>query len=227
VEDRAGLYRSELAQISEPVLVIADNASSEAQVRSLLPGTGPHKVLVTSRHILAGLNARLIDVTILEEEAAIGLLDAALQTGRPGDDRITDGPAAAGRLAHECGGLPLALQITAALLKADPALTTSELAQELAAESDRLERLQYDDGSGPGVASVKAAFELSYHRLEQIPARVFRLLPINPGPYVSTATAAALADLPVIEVRRVLGGGVGPGAPGRDCSRRHGPVANA
>ena len=39
-EDRAGLYRSALAQVTDPVLVIADNASSEAQVRLLLPGPG-------------------------------------------------------------------------------------------------------------------------------------------------------------------------------------------
>ena len=70
-EERAGLYRSVLAQIGEPVLVIADNASSEAQVRPLLPGTGPHKVLVTSRHTLAGLGARLVDVTVLDEEAVV------------------------------------------------------------------------------------------------------------------------------------------------------------
>ena len=62
VEERAALYRSVLAQIADPVLVIADNASSEAQVKPLLPGTGPHKVLVTSRHTLAGLGARLVDV---------------------------------------------------------------------------------------------------------------------------------------------------------------------
>ena len=82
VEERAGLYRSVLAQFSEPVLVIADNASAEAQVRPLLPGAGPHKVLVTSRHTLAGLDARLVDVTILGEEAAIALLDRVL-AGRP------------------------------------------------------------------------------------------------------------------------------------------------
>jgi Tetratricopeptide repeat len=39
-EQRAGLYRSVLAQIGEPVLVVTDNASSEAQVRPLLPGPG-------------------------------------------------------------------------------------------------------------------------------------------------------------------------------------------
>ena len=53
-EERAGLYRSALAQINDPVLIIADNASSEAQVRPLLPGPGPHRVVVTSRHTLAG-----------------------------------------------------------------------------------------------------------------------------------------------------------------------------
>jgi hypothetical protein len=83
VEERAGLYRSVLAQISEPVLVIADNASTEAQVRPLLPGAGPHKVLVTSRHTLAGLGARLVDVTVLDDAAAIDLLDIALRAARP------------------------------------------------------------------------------------------------------------------------------------------------
>ena len=76
-EERAGLYRSVLAEIPEPVLVIADNASSEAQVRPLLPGIGPHKVVVTSRHTLAGLGARLLDVTVLDEETAVALLEAA------------------------------------------------------------------------------------------------------------------------------------------------------
>ncbi len=119
-EERAGLYRSVLAQVTAPVLVIADNASSETQVRPLLPGAGPHKVLVTSRHTLAGLDARLVDVTVLDDDAAVGLLDGALRAGRPSDDRITADAGAAGRLAGVCGGLPLALQITAALLKADP-----------------------------------------------------------------------------------------------------------
>ena len=87
-EQRAGLYRSALAQIGDPVLIIADNASAEAQVRPLLPGPGPHRVVVTSRHTLAGLAARLLDVTVLDDEAAVALLDAALRDARPGDDRI-------------------------------------------------------------------------------------------------------------------------------------------
>jgi tetratricopeptide (TPR) repeat protein len=203
-EERAGLYRSALAQVSDPVLVIADNASSEAQVKPLLPGSGPHKVLVTSRHTLAGLGARLVDVTVLDEEAAVGLLDAALLAARPEDDRISSDRKAAGRLAGLCGGLPLALQITAALLKADPTLSAGSLADDLAAESEQLAQLAYNDGSGTAGLSVAASFELSYQRLEGVPARVFRLLPVNPGPDVSTAAAAVLADLPVSQARRML-----------------------
>jgi len=203
-EERAALYRSILAQIGQPVLVIADNASSEAQVRPLLPGTGPHKVLVTSRHTLAGLGARLIDVTIFDEDASVALLDAALRVARPGDGRISGDLAAARRLAGICGGLPLALQITAALLAADRALTAAELAGDLAAESARLEHLAYDDGSGSDAPSVAAAFGLSYRKLDDTVARVFRLLAVNPGPDISTAAAAILAELPVGETRRVL-----------------------
>lgn len=113
---RAGLYRSVLAQVTGPVLVIADNASAEAQVRSLLPGPGPHRVIVTSRHTLAGLGARLLDVTVLDEAAAVELLDTVVRAARPGDDRVGGDLVAAGRLAESCGGLPLALQVTAALL---------------------------------------------------------------------------------------------------------------
>jgi tetratricopeptide (TPR) repeat protein len=222
VEERAGLYRSVLAQVSEPVLVIADNASSEAQVRPLLPGENPHKVLVTSRHTLAGLDARLVDVTVLDDETSVDLLERALRAGRPEDDRITADAGAAGRLARMCGWLPLALQITAALLKADPALSVGELTGELSNEKDRLAALRYDDGSGYGGSSVAAAFELSCRRLDTTSARVFRLLPVNPGPDISTAAAGVLADLPVTRVRRVLAdlarahlAEAAPGAPGR------------
>ena len=167
VEERAGLYRSALASITDPVLVIADNASSEAQVRPVLPGPGPHRVIVTSRHTLAGLGARLLDITVLDIDAGVVLLDAALRAARPGDDRISSDPAAARRLVRACGGLPLALRITAALLAADPALTAGEVADELADEMRRLEALRYDDGGGTSAPSVAAAFELSYRQLDR------------------------------------------------------------
>jgi tetratricopeptide (TPR) repeat protein len=204
-EQRAALHRSALAQISDPVLIVADNASSEAQVRPLLPGPGRHRVLVTSRHTLAGLGARLLDVSVLDDDTAVALLDTALRDARPSDDRIGAERPGAVRLARICGGLPLALQITAALLKADALRTVSDLADELDDEVRRLEALHYDDGGGTSAPSVAAAFDLSHRKLHQPAARLFRLLPVNPGPDVSTAAAAVLAGLPVSEVRRLLG----------------------
>ena len=204
-EQRAGLYRSALAQIRGSVLIIADNASAEAQVRPLLPGPGPHRMVVTSRHTLAGLGARLLDVATLDEQAAVAVMEEALQEARPGDDRIgADRPGAA-RLADICGGLPLALQITAALLKADPTRTVSDLAVELSDEVRRLAALSYDEGRGTSASSVAAAFDLSYRQLDETTARVFRLLSVNPAADSSTVAAAALADLAVGEVRRVMG----------------------
>ena len=89
-------------------------------------------------------------------------------------------------------------------------------------EQQRLAALRYDDGSGTAAPSVAAAFELSYRRLDETSARVFRLLPVNPGPDISTAAAAALADLPARQVRTVLAGlarahlaEAAPGAAGR------------
>ena len=98
-EERAGLYRSVLARISEPVLVIADNASTEAQVRPLTPGAGPHRILVTSRHTLAGLGARLVDIQELDDADAMGMLDTSLRISRPDDGRIATDPEAAMQLA--------------------------------------------------------------------------------------------------------------------------------
>ena len=69
--------------------MIADNASSEAQVRPLLPGPGPHRVLVTSRHTLAGLGARLLDVTVLDEAGRSGAAGCGAAGRPPGDDRIS------------------------------------------------------------------------------------------------------------------------------------------
>jgi tetratricopeptide (TPR) repeat protein len=204
-EQRAGLYRSALAQVADPVLVIADNASSEAQVRPLIPGPGPHRVIITSRHTLAGLGARLLDVTVLDQATAIALLDAVVRAARPDDDRIGGDSAAAGRLAGSCGGLPLALQITAALLVADPVLTAAELAAEMADEVRRLAALRYDDGGGVSAPSVAAAFELSYRQLDEDAARLFRLLPAGPGPDVSTAAVAELAGWPAGRTRAAIG----------------------
>ncbi len=63
-----------------------------------------------------------------------------------------------------------------------------------------------DSGSSWGVAGLGEWPVLSYRRLTETAARMFRLLPVNPGPDVSTAAAAVLADLQDYEAHRILVG---------------------
>ncbi|MEE1833682.1 tetratricopeptide repeat protein [Streptomyces sp. SP17KL33] len=194
-DDRAGLYRSVLAERGRergPMLVLADNASSPDQVRPLLPGDDRHRVLVTSRDQLTQLGARIVRLDQLTPQDARGLLDLALRIAAPEDGRVTDDLDAAGRLASLCGHLPLALQIAAALLVEDPGMPVAELVGELAASRDRLTHL--DDGE----RSVRAAFDLSYRRLPSQQARLLRLLALAPGPEVSDEVVAALVGTGVV-----------------------------
>ena len=72
-DEREALYRACLAD--RRVLVVLDDAASEAQVRPLLPGTSGCAVLVTSRARLVGLEgARLLDLEVLPSGQAVELL---------------------------------------------------------------------------------------------------------------------------------------------------------
>ena len=73
----------------------------------MLPrGAGGHRVLITSRDTLAALpDARLLDLHVLDPDAAEQLLVVELTQRRPGDVRVAADPAAATRLVNLCGGL--------------------------------------------------------------------------------------------------------------------------
>ncbi|GAA1014348.1 hypothetical protein Aple_079770 [Acrocarpospora pleiomorpha] len=201
VQDRARLYASVLAAYAQQgrrILVVIDNAATHDQVQLLLPADGTTAAIVTSRHTLGMLSARLHDLIILPTEESVGLLARALQIARPGDMRIADHPEDAVRVARLCGGLPLALRIIAALLSDDPARPLSALAADLADEGSRLEELEY------GTATVRVAFDLSYRHLNPDQARLFRLLSVNPGPEISTEATAVLAEMEETVARRGL-----------------------
>ncbi|MFC5668101.1 tetratricopeptide repeat protein [Kitasatospora misakiensis] len=188
VQDRSRLLRSALdalARAGRRVLLVLDNAATAEQVRPLLPADGSTAALVTSRHTL-DLDARLHELRVLPDRAGVALLDEVLRRARPGDTRIADAPDDALALAGLCAGLPLALRITAALLADSPARPLASLVQALAAAHTRLDRLRRED------RAVRAAFDLSYRALGPAHARLFRLLPLNPGPEVATESAAHL-----------------------------------
>ena len=137
--EREALYRSVLA--ARRVLLVADGASSAAQVMPLLPGTAGSAVLVTSRARLPDLegaryvelgglhpaNSVLLLARISGRNIADAWLDADLQAETEAD--------AARAIAAACGNLPLALRIAGARLADEPDLTVTELAGLLSDEA--------------------------------------------------------------------------------------------
>ncbi|MEU5242642.1 tetratricopeptide repeat protein [Streptomyces asoensis] len=194
--EQESLYRSELVRRTElgPVLVLADDASATAQLLPLIPAVPGHQLLATSRDALTGpgFPGRLIRLDQLDAQPAANLIARTLTQVRADDPRPQAEPDALREVASHCGGLPLALTIAAAQLTLDPGLPIAELAAGLVDARTRLENLRYEDRDGRTLG-VQAAFELSYLRLDEQPARLFRLLSLNPGPDVATVTAAVLA----------------------------------
>jgi tetratricopeptide (TPR) repeat protein len=206
--ERLALYQSVLADRARrkaPVLVVADNAAVSGQVEPLLPAQPCHRLLVTSRHSLT-LPAHLIDLAVLPEAEALDLLRTALCVGGH-DQRLEAEPEHLAEIAGLCGRLPLALRITAALLRTEPGRPLADMAAELG-DARRLDALDSDDLDQHGRRiAVRATFDLSYqHLLDSRPdqARLFRLLPLNPGPDISLEAAAALTGTPERVVRKQL-----------------------
>ncbi|MEV0312274.1 tetratricopeptide repeat protein [Nonomuraea fuscirosea] len=208
-QEQLSLYRSVLAERARqqlPVLVVADNAAVTGQVEPLLPAQPCHRLLITSRHTLT-LPTYLIDLAVLSEAEALDLLHTALQVSGP-DQRVPSEPEHALAIVRLCGGLPLALQIIGALLRAEPMRRLADMAAELIDARQRLDALDSGDLDQYGrPVGVGAAFDLSYNHLrsdQPAQAQLFRLLSLNPGPDISIQAAAALTGSTEPIVRRQL-----------------------
>ncbi|NUT97263.1 MAG: tetratricopeptide repeat protein [Saccharothrix sp.] len=202
IDDRARLWRTLLATRA-PTLLIADNASSAGQVHPLLPGAaGAHRVLVTSRGRLTDLDgARTLDIDVLPRAEAVRMLADTVSAGNPDDRRAAAEPDGLDRIAALCGGLPLALRVTAALLTADPDRTPTETADTLVDDHRRLEVLRYN-----GNLAVRAAFDLSYRNLGPEYARLFRLIGVHPTGDLGTEAVAALTGVDMGSAKELLRG---------------------
>ncbi|MFE7357561.1 tetratricopeptide repeat protein, partial [Streptomyces sp. NPDC057543] len=185
--DREVFYRSHLAsrgRKGQRLLVIADNASSAAQVKPLLPPS-PHGMLVTSRKALPGIG-RPRSLHQLQPENAVALLDLALREANPDDRRVEEDKEAAERVALACGCLPLALQIVSALLVQDLGQPLAERAERLTAGEGRL------DSINDGERDLRTVFDQTLDSLLPQQQDLFRMLSLNAGPDISTSAAAAL-----------------------------------
>ncbi|MET9382840.1 tetratricopeptide repeat protein [Streptomyces sp. NPDC002928] len=194
VEDRARLYRAQLAE--RRVLVVLDNAGSEAQIRPLLPGGAECAVLITSRVRLAGLSgAHMHQVDVMTREHGVELLKAVI-----GVERVRAEPRDAEEIVALCGMLPLALRIAGARLSSRPMERIEVFAARLRDERRRLDLLQVGD------LAVRANFTLSYDACGDELKRCFRLLGIVKAQDFSAVTLGALAELSTEDAERHLDG---------------------
>jgi DNA-binding SARP family transcriptional activator/tetratricopeptide (TPR) repeat protein len=193
LDQRAGLYRSRLADLR--MVIVLDNAATEAQVRPLLPGAPGCVVLVTSRRRLAGLDhTHTLSVDTLPIPDAVALLRQTI-----GDDRLAgQPPTLVAELVELCGRLPLAIRIAAARLHSHPAWDLAYLVARLRDQRHRLVELE----AGP--RSVTAALDLSYQDLGIDQQRTYRLLGLHPGAHIDPYAASALLDATLPAASRLL-----------------------
>ncbi|MFG1921942.1 BTAD domain-containing putative transcriptional regulator [Cryptosporangium sp. NPDC048952] len=181
-DERAELYRTLL--MGRRVLVVLDNAATEAQVRPLLPGAAGCTVLVTSRVRLSGLEgARWTELDVLDAEDGVRLLARIVD-----DARVDDHNDDAADVVGLCGGLPLAVRIAGARLTARPRWTVSHLGELLRDENRRLDRLDAGD------LQIRASLALSDDGLRPSAQALFRRLSVLDVPDFAGWPAIVLSD---------------------------------
>lgn len=193
-----GLYRSRTS--GRAVLLVLDNAADIGQIRALLPSGPRCMTLVTSRDRLAGLiaidGARPVPLDMLSDQDATTLLASII-----GLEHVAREPVATAAVVKLCGGLPLALRITAAALLGEPGgVDIAGYAEELG-RGDRLSVLALP---GDPDSSVRTTLSFSYGRLPDRVRRLFRLLGLVPGEDVTAPAAAALAGAATAETHADL-----------------------
>ncbi len=184
-DGRAAVYRERLA--GTRTLIVLDNASSEAQIRPLLPGSSGCLVLVTSRKRLKAIDdARVLSLDVPPLADAIDLFRSAADVGpADADDR------AVAEIATLCGRLPLALRIATALMRHRLAWTVEDLAGLLRDQGHRVATLTDGD------RDLQVVFELSYQGLTVDHRKLFGQLGLIPGPDIDAYATAALIDTDV------------------------------
>ncbi|MFJ6738811.1 BTAD domain-containing putative transcriptional regulator [Streptomyces sp. NPDC091279] len=182
VSASAALYRSLLAD--RKVLVLLDGAEDEKEVAPLLPGSASCTVLVTSRRRLTGLpGARFVPVEPFTEDEATSLL--ARMAGRA---RVEREPGEAAALADLTSGLPLALRIVGARLRARPHWPLATMVRSLEDEHRRLDALIH------GELAVRDRLLSVHAGLDAEEARLLRRLGALGGRRLPRWTAAAVLD---------------------------------
>ncbi|MGO1055516.1 NB-ARC domain-containing protein [Crossiella sp. CA198] len=199
-EARVDLFRSLSAGLR--LLAVFDDVRDAAQVIALLPNSPASLVLVAAggQQALAELyqDREVLDVALEPLRAEHGVSLVAKVCGA---ERVAAERPAVVDLVELCGGLPLALGVAAAWLKARPHLAVRELVEDLR-ETDRDPGDSSADRSAR--AKVFAMFDRVYQDLPESARRLYRLLSVLVGPHFGVEVLAAMLDQPVRGVRRDL-----------------------
>lgn len=192
LEERAELFRDLLS--GRRMLIVLDDAMTERQVASLLPGTSGSSVIVTSRRRLTGLpSAGRVEIGALSESSAAELLARIV-----GADRVAAEPKSISELSQLCGHLPLALRICAARLAARPHWSVADLVDRLVDESRRLDELNH------GEMEVRASISLTYDSLSEDARTLFRRLALLEAPSFAAWVGSPLLQVDVLRAQEAL-----------------------
>ncbi len=197
LEARVALYRT--CTTGKRMLVLLDNAAATEQVEPLLPGGGTCTVLITSRNRLRGLVARHgacpVHIDVLTDVEARTLLADALDGAHA--NVTNEAEQAITELIRLCGGLPLALGLIAARIRADPGLL-NDIVNDL--RNLGLDALDSDDPT----ASLPTVLSWSLRHLKDEHRTMFGLLGIAPGPDITLPAAASLTSAAMDSAHKVL-----------------------
>ncbi|MFI2713356.1 NB-ARC domain-containing protein [Micromonospora sp. NPDC018662] len=193
---QTGLLRSLLAD--KRMLLLLDNARDAEHVRLLLVAAPGSVVVITSRDRLMGLvaaaSAHPISLTPLSDDESRELLSR-----RVGAGRLDAEPTAAQVIVDRCGGLPLALAVTAARVVSQPAVPLAVVAGDLTGAVPLLDGLASHDSP----TDLRSCLLGSYRLLNPGARQVFRMLGLHPGT-ASEAAAASLVGRPPEHVGPLL-----------------------
>ncbi|MFD9698097.1 NB-ARC domain-containing protein [Lentzea sp. NPDC059081] len=188
---RGELYR--LLTRDRRVLLLLDNALDLEQIRPLLPAGRGCLTLVTSRRVLADLEASTLLLGPLSSSGAMDLL-----RGIVGDEVVRADEEAARELVSLCGDLPLAVRIAGNRLATRPHWSLGYLVRQLRDEHLRLDALAAGD------LQVRSVFEMSFQRLSPRARKTFRRVAAVPRADFGRELAAVAAGVPENEAEAAL-----------------------
>ncbi|MER7166069.1 BTAD domain-containing putative transcriptional regulator [Micromonospora sp. NPDC000207] len=181
---------TELAAIvaDRRILIVLDNAEhlpgAVTEVATALVAAGPEvRVLVTSRQPLGVAGEGLLELASLPPEDAVALLAARMAVVSPNSPMTEADRPVARRLCRELDGLPLAIELAAAQVRA---LSLREIAAQL---DDRFVLLDSGRPDGHRHATLEQTIEWSHHLLTEPERWLFRRLSVFDGGFDLDAVA--------------------------------------